>query len=186
MIRDREDLEQAFRQLRRESKCLSAPPHVEASIGAQFRARYRRPSNLRYWLAAGIAAIVLVAAGTLLPRPKPAPVAHQPPAPKPVPQPAPAPQVVIAKAPPKIRRVRPVPASSPPQPEYATDFVALTPLPPPDIAETAQIVRVRIPRRELQRFGLIPLGRPDQSMVPADVVLGQDGMARAIRLVSTR
>jgi hypothetical protein len=94
---------------------------------------------------------------------------------------------LAAKAQPKVRRIRPVtPAPRPGEPEYTTDFVALTPQPPPDIAETPQIVRVRIPRGELQRFGLVPLGRPDQTMVPADVVLGQDGMARAIRLVSTR
>jgi len=49
--------------------------------------------------------------------------------------------------------------------------------------ESIDVVRVKLPRSALMRFGL-PV-TPEQAWEPvkADVVFGQDGMARAIRLV---
>ena len=53
--------------------------------------------------------------------------------------------------------------------------------------EWLRIVRARIPRSELRRFGLAsaPVFSPTQPSpdVAADVVLGNDGTARAIRFI---
>lgn len=71
--------------------------------------------------------------------------------------------------------------------EIATDFLPLRPEPLIESGEWVRIVRTRIPRGELGRFGLAatpafasPSVSPD---VAADVVLGNDGTARAIRFV---
>ncbi len=82
----------------------------------------------------------------------------------------------------------PAPASATIEPaeaaaELATDFVALpyaTQLRPD---EMAKIVRVRVPRSALVRYGLPVSGERIGEPVNADFVLGEDGMARAVRLV---
>jgi len=49
----------------------------------------------------------------------------------------------------------------------------------------AQIVRMRVPRRALASFGLAPSGSTDAGSVLADVLVGEDGLARAVRFVRT-
>ena len=68
--------------------------------------------------------------------------------------------------------------------EVATDFVSLgygsTPL---DLQDGGQLVRVELPRSALARFGLpMNMDRADER-VKADVLVGADGLARAIRFV---
>lgn len=53
-----------------------------------------------------------------------------------------------------------------------------------DHDEPAQLVRIRLPRREMRRFGLPVTEEFERSPVEADVVIGQDGIARAVRFVS--
>ncbi len=53
-----------------------------------------------------------------------------------------------------------------------------------DHDEPAQVVRIRLPRREMRRFGLPVTEEFERSPVEADVVVGQDGIARAVRFVS--
>ena len=69
------------------------------------------------------------------------------------------------------------------EPEVATDFLPLTfgsGLPP---LESGQVVRVKVPRSALASFGLpINLERANEP-VKADVLLGDDGLMRAIRFV---
>ena len=67
--------------------------------------------------------------------------------------------------------------------ELATDFLPLGDASDLASLESGQIVRVKLPRSSLASFGL-PLnteraGEP----IKADVVLGEDGRARAIRFV---
>ena len=67
--------------------------------------------------------------------------------------------------------------------EVATEFIPLmqgVPYPP---AEEAHLVRVELPRAALASFGL-PVGADSAGgRVKADVLLGEDGIARAIRFV---
>jgi hypothetical protein len=65
-----------------------------------------------------------------------------------------------------------------------SDFFPLRPGPVVDAGEFASLVRVSLPRSEMRRFGLFA-GFEAMESVQADVVIGQDGMARAVRFVST-
>jgi len=81
--------------------------------------------------------------------------------------------------------------SSPPvttaRPEMVTRFFPLTYSNLP--VSNAQLIRVRVPRSALASFGLAPMDVPpssagEQATVPADVLVGEDGVARAIRFVT--
>ena len=66
--------------------------------------------------------------------------------------------------------------------EIATDFIPLT-YGDPSVGSDAQMVRVELPRSAMASFGLpVNMDRADQR-VKADVLLGSDGLARAIRFV---
>jgi hypothetical protein len=52
-----------------------------------------------------------------------------------------------------------------------------------DEADGGHVVRVQVPRSALLTLG-VPLGAaPSAELVKADVIVGDDGLARAIRLV---
>lgn len=68
--------------------------------------------------------------------------------------------------------------------EVATAFFALPYSSVP--ARDAQLLRMQVPRAALASFGLAPLGSvddPGSATVLADVVVGEDGLARAVRFV---
>jgi hypothetical protein len=51
------------------------------------------------------------------------------------------------------------------------------------------VVRMEVPRAALVSFGLVPLDSVDDAAggtVLADVIVGDDGLARAVRFVRTR
>lgn len=68
--------------------------------------------------------------------------------------------------------------------EVATDFM---PLPYSAVPLTnGQIVRLEVPRSALVSFGLLPVDSVDRApggTVLADVIVGDDGLARAVRFV---
>ena len=65
--------------------------------------------------------------------------------------------------------------------EIATDFILLTY--DGEVGSDAQMVRVELPRSAMANFGLpVNVDRADQR-VKADVLMGADGLARAIRFV---
>lgn len=67
--------------------------------------------------------------------------------------------------------------------EIATDFFAIGDTSASSLADGGQLVRVELPRSALMRFGL-PLNMDRASeKVKADVLVGSDGIARAIRFV---
>ncbi len=67
--------------------------------------------------------------------------------------------------------------------EVPTPFMALGYTNPANIQDGAQVVRVELPRYAMARFGLpVNMERYDER-VKADVWLGTDGLARAIRFV---
>lgn len=63
--------------------------------------------------------------------------------------------------------------------EVTTDYmpVGFAPLAP---GEFTQVIRISVPGSELRRFGLPTL---EAGSVQADVLLGEDGIARAVRFV---
>jgi hypothetical protein len=82
--------------------------------------------------------------------------------------------------------------SPPPTPEWARDAVegedeAFLPVTFDDALsglDAVQVVRMRLPRSAIGRMGLPLSNDPGQGPVEADVLVGQDGLPRAIRLVS--
>lgn len=70
----------------------------------------------------------------------------------------------------------------PPQALY-TDFFPLSAV-ALDRHEPSHVIRIRLPRREMRRFGLPVSEELERSPVEADVLIGQDGIARAVRFVS--
>jgi hypothetical protein len=74
-------------------------------------------------------------------------------------------------------------AANTPTKEVTTDFVALGYGSAMDLQDGGQLVRVELPRSALARFGLpMNMDRADER-VKADVLVGADGLARAIRFV---
>jgi len=67
--------------------------------------------------------------------------------------------------------------------EAATDFIAIAGSDPFEPVESPILVRVTLPRTAMMKFGLPMNAERATEFVEADVVLGYDGMARAIRFV---
>jgi hypothetical protein len=67
--------------------------------------------------------------------------------------------------------------------EYATDFIPLYQAEQTGPVVTGQLVRVELPRSALSRLGLPVTAEGSTDRVKADVLLGEDGMARAVRFV---
>ncbi len=176
-------LEAELRELAASTAQLEAPAELEAKLRAAYRRQ--RPARWPYW-AAAVAAGVLLAAGAaawVARRPTPAPAA-------PVVAASPQPVVVLPPAPvgpPAVARRLPAtrPARVRPR-EVATEFLPLqygeilAPL------ESGNLVRVRLPRSSLTSFGLPVAEERMAERISADVLLGEDGTARAIRFVSLR
>lgn len=64
----------------------------------------------------------------------------------------------------------------------ANAFVELAPTTVQDV-DTVRLVRVRLPEAALRHLSITPPGPPREGFVQADVLLGDDGFARAIRIV---
>jgi hypothetical protein len=67
--------------------------------------------------------------------------------------------------------------------EIATEFIPLQRGWVASDSELTQIVRIRLPRGELRRFGLPVSFDSAAESIRADVVIGSDGIARAVRFV---
>lgn len=143
--------------------------------------RGRRPRRLAWIAAAACLALMAVAAAWIAAGPKQE-VAR-------VPMPAaPAPPELAAIAPPQpkmaaaARPARPARVVSP-RAEPEADFVPLPFAAPLFPRERAQVLRVNMPRAALAGFGL-PVN-PEQALdsVRADLIVGEDNVARAIRFV---
>lgn len=136
-----------------------APPHVEVRLVAEFRRR-KRGRKLRMWAPAlglaAVAAMALLFWGKPRAAQKPAPV---------------------------VMQVAAMQAAAPAADDDSD--AGFYPLPeaealPP--VENAMVVRVQLPVSSLQLMGVpIDEQRADAS-VQADLLLGQDGLARGVRL----
>ena len=187
---DQAALKEKLQGLKEAMRNVAAPERVETALLAAFRERAHvaprsRPVVWPRWaLAAGVAAAILVAATAGLFRQKPAPAPQRvtfavvPPVAVPLP-------VALPKAAPvrlkqAVREVPPPPAKPT---EIATDFVPVADPATWQPGTSGQILRVRLPRTSLASFGLPMNTDLAEEPVRADVVVGQDGIVRAIRFV---
>jgi hypothetical protein len=188
-----DDVRDRIAELRESMAGLEAPGSVKTNVIAAFgEAEPRRRASWYGWAAVAAAAVVVLAAILWWPQkrnPERATVVLPKPeatAPTAVTAPPPAPQAPVLAV--KSQRRKPARAPKPvpvraPRRELATDFFAFPYAPPIDVAEEAQIVRVRLPRSAMRSVGL-PVNEDRWfESVPADVLLGQDGVARAVRFV---
>jgi len=176
----------------------SAPPaHLRAALMAEFQKQQkvtpiRRP--ILTWAAiAAVAAALLLA--VFLNKDRQPSAATQPAQTKVevpvVVQPAPviAPPVQ-ASQPVKVRRrpvARQVMAKAAPRtesdPEVVTDFFEIPYSEPLRPEERADVYRIQMPRANMAVFGLPVSGGRLDSRITADVLMGEDGVARAIRFI---
>jgi len=206
---DEEMLTRGLQSLAGEMESLSAPAALEGKLLDAFRAQQvvvpmaTRSSRSRYWLAA-VAAVLLIVISVVALRMRTA--ADSSPrrdiAEAPVPNKQEEKQSSVEQAqekkyqaikvdePPVRRRPRRVtPRAAAPQvanhvtQEIATDFIPLSSMSVVSFQDGGQIVRVQLPRSALASFGLpVNMDRYNEK-VKADVLLGVDGLAHAIRFV---
>jgi hypothetical protein len=69
------------------------------------------------------------------------------------------------------------------EPQYLTDFIPTMYLGAADSAHEVQLVQVRLPRSSLASFGFAVDPRRLEEPVKADLLVGTDGLTRAIRFV---
>lgn len=167
----------ALRDLAEHDREREAPPEVEGRLLAALSKRRGR----RRLKAVALASLA-VAAGITLFFARPQPAAKQV-VPMPVsPQPAavaagPAP---VEKAAPKAHPVNRLPREQPR--EIVTQFFPLLDVAPP--FERGELLRVTVPASTMRRVGLPVNENRLEERVYADVLVGQEGLARAIRFVS--
>jgi hypothetical protein len=168
----------ALRALAEQDREREAPEQVETRLLAAFRRKQvqrKWRTGLAWSLAAAAAALTIFFVAGSRERPKPvapAPVRLQPvtvaatPAPEPGPEPKPSP-----KARPVKRQPR----------EVVTEFFPLLDAPP---FERGELLRVTVPASTMRKVGLPVNENRLTEPVYADVLVGQEGLARAIRFVS--
>jgi len=151
-------------------------PRLEAALLNEFDARRRR-SHRPWWLLAAAACIAGVAAFWTKPAAPPKPPVQV------VRAAAPAP-VAVAATLPLPKRVRklapPKPADSEPQ------FIRIPYSAPLAPYERAEIVRADIPVAALTAAGFNVATSDTGATAQADLLIGEDGMAHAVRLISIR
>lgn len=170
-----------------EDEKLQAPAHVEASLVAAFRERNRRRSRV-WWSVrwAGAVAAVAIAGWLMAEHPwrsfgSPAGPEIQVAAPAAVPETA-SPGASVKRQNEMAEMVGPSrPARRRATAETGGEFIALSAGSYP--LGDGMVVRVELPRSAPTLVGLPIPGGDVSGTVTADVVLGQDGMARAIRFL---
>lgn len=174
------NLEELEKQLAREIADIAISDAVEAALQKEFDRKWGRavrPGVYVTALAAAIAASLLLVA--VWPKPKPHPVVASTISP----QPASAEIKVVVPKPATHRRTkRKRPATLPADTE--PQFLSIpysTPLAP---YERAEIVRVDLPVSALIAAGFHISTSDPGARAQADVIVGEDGMAHALRLIS--
>ncbi len=156
-----------------------APPHVEEFLVAELRRRSRGRHSKVWWSISAVAAIAAGIAVLIWMRPAPprsAPLVASVKFPE-LPQPVEPRALPAAQKPQPIRKAPARPVNAP------VSFYALpsaSELPP---AETAMVVRVQLPMSSLRLMGLLVSEESSAERIQADVLVGQDGLARGVRFV---
>jgi len=193
---------------------IKAPDHIKQSLRAAFDAGFAsapapafRAQNHRWWWGwAAAAAVLLLAVTAVLWRgvklsgwdlnadqtpgasatPTPRPAEKQPEI-KRQENVAPVARNDLASTPAPKRRVRHWQREVIPEVEFDDDgaeFFPLTLVAQTEVEGTQQIVRVEVPRSTLMMWGLPVNAERAGEMVQADVVIGEYGVARAIRILN--
>lgn len=117
----------------------------------------------------------------------PAPLVLAPEKPTPAQRPSVATAAVKARVQPKqVKKVRNHVAETPAVTAESTDFVALPTFDPDIPVGDSRMVRMDLPGSALQLIGYPVDGRLLDRRILTDVLVGQDGMPYAVRLVQTR
>jgi hypothetical protein len=164
-------IETALRALAEHDREKQASEDVETRLIAAFRQKRTR-KKWKFIVPAGLAAAA--AAGALFfvrPREHSKPVAVAPA--RVIQEPVP-----VAATP----QVRPSRAGKRPRKEIMTEFFPLLDAPPP--FERGELVRVMVPVAMMRTVGLPVNEERLSDQVYADVLVGEEGLARAIRFVS--
>jgi hypothetical protein len=204
-LRDEETLTRGLKALSAEMETLAAPADLELNLLTAFRTRHvvtpivAKRSSARYWLAAAVAAMLLIAVSVIAYRmnrgvdqrrevakeeqPKSTPKVNDEPVagfqePEFLPR-APKPKHVRHS---NARRAENTQLANHVNTEIATDFIPLSYMTAANLQDGGQIVRVQLPRSALAKFGL-PVNMDRNEKVKADVLFGVDGLAHAIRFV---
>jgi hypothetical protein len=175
----------ALRTLAEQDRELEAPAHIEMRLLQEFR---KRRAQKRLWTlalaglaaAAGLMIVFLVGSRE---QPKPVPARHPTQPSQFVAAEDSRPEIQVAPVRKTPKKLQPVAQPVKAQPrEVVTDFFPLLDAPPP--FERGELLRVVVPASTMRRVGL-PVS-PDRmgDRVYADVLVGQEGLARAIRFVS--
>jgi len=173
----------------------TAPAAVEQALLSAFREREfaGRAGKRAWWLGAAAAvAALLVLTFFVMPRKPRAPQIVR--SPMVLPGPATEPTKVIAPVyretrKPPVRTLRaahrkpvtPKPPAAGEGREVVTEFIPV--IYDPEPIDHGRMVRVRLPRSALAAFGLPMNEQRAEETIQADVVLGEDGLARAVRFV---
>jgi hypothetical protein len=198
---DERTLLAGLRALKETNAQEEAPERVRSVVMAEFRSsagRSRRAVRVWWWAGTAVAASVVIGAVFFarMPQTRPSnPVAKVQPAPRttdpaatvppkdeaPVLQPQ---RTIRASAKKPMKRFRPAPVrTAPASPEFARDFMPVISAPPLMRGEHAAVMRVELPGSSLRDFGFPLVEERRFDRVNADVVIGQDGLIRAVRFV---
>jgi hypothetical protein len=207
-LADERDLTVSLRALAAEMNSAGAPERVENFLLAAFAdrsssPRLMRPKRWNYFYVAA-AAVVLIAVGigvvawnSLVPSKIPEVTSGVPAATTPIntgedsqvqtevaqnksPLPQPAPFHRPAK---RNKPARTVPTAAVTETEVATDFMPIGYVSPTSLQDGGSVVRVELPRSTIVSMGFAVNMDRYGERVKADVLLGVDGLARAIRFV---
>lgn len=181
-------LTSALRELAMQRDGIEAPPAVQSAVMAAYARRHEKRQAMAWRKAAWA---VPFAAGLLLfvwlsRRAPEVRMANESRAGAPVEAPLETPariepaEVASAPAATASRAPRATPVRSP---EYVTEFVPLRFGKPLESGEPVVVVRMQLPASQLRRLGLPVAPDATSGMVKADVLLGGDGLAKAIRFV---
>ena len=179
MIANENDLKNALRRLAA-SMPREAPACVEQRLLEQFRRRRQVRRRMVWASASSVGAAIAAGIFTVFfmipaaPGPPPPAIVHVPP--PALKQPV---KTVVAR---RAAR-RKTPQAQPSRAEVATTFYPLPDadsLPP---ADHATVMRVRLPRSAMRMVGLPVNEERVNERIQADVVLGQDGLVRAVRFM---
>ena len=200
----RDETQFEWRELAEEWRAKHTPPEgLEASLVSEFRRKHAvavaKPiRDLRVWWMVAAAAMLVVFSGVIwnLRQPQKSPIAFVPP---PVAQPVetlkPNPPQVAAMVSPLSIQAKPryrtpkrqalsepvIPATTAAKRETYTEFFPLEE--GPISIDRGRVVRVRVPRSAMFNVGLpVNMNRWNDS-VQADLVLSEEGIARAVRFV---
>lgn len=177
---DETELTQALRALTEEETRVETPDHIEAALMARFDEYRRTPRVLRRRTrtllrgAATMAAGVMLFGAVMLER-------ELAPARIDLPRRPPAPSDMVDPTPPPIASGNagavPRPIDSRPSEPRSTVVLVGGPM---ASGELVQVVRMRVDRSALSALGITQSGSNDT--VEVDVLVGEDGVARGLRL----